>query len=121
QKAHVGLEQQLRQLSLAGGSTQEGKGRIMVQETKGFIPEVEKSKEAQRIQKATSLVHEGHTRKAVRTLLSEGVPAVSEQTINDLEALHPPGPHILPRCPSNAPPMMDIDKEILKNIAIREL
>lgn len=121
QKAHVGLEQQLRQLSLTGGSTQEEKGRIMVQETKGFIPEGEKSKEAQRIQKATSLVHEGHTRKAVRTLLSEGVPAVSEQTIKDLKALHPPGPHILPRCPSNAPPMMNIDKEILKNIAIREL
>lgn len=104
QKAHIGLEQQLRQMSLTGGSSHERKSRAAQEVDEELVPD-----------------SEGHTRKAVRTLLSEGIPTISEQAISDLKQLHPQGPDSLPKCPSTAPPVMNMDKEILKNIAIREL
>ena len=81
----------------------------------------EDGKEAQRVQKAATLVHEGHTRRAVRCLLSEGVPTISERAIEDLRKLHPQGPSILPVCPHDAPTVLNVDKEIIKDIVIREL
>ena len=123
QKSHLGLEQQLRQIAITSiplaGSERDGK-------TEGKVPSaeaetVQDSKEAQRVQKATTLVHEGHTRRAVRCLLSEGVPTISEKVIEDLRKLHPPGPSILPTCPHDAPTVLNVDKEVIKDIVIKEL
>ena len=124
QKSHLGLEQQLRQIAITSvpveaKSERDGK-------TEGKVPNTEAetiqdSKEAQRVQKATTLVHEGHTRRAVRCLLSEGVPTISEKVIEDLRKLHPPGPSILPTCPHDAPTVLNVDKEVIKDIVIKEL
>lgn len=75
----------------------------------------------QRIQKATTLVHEGHVRRAVRSLLSDGIPSISATTIANLKSLHPRGPELLPSCPEEAPILMRIDRDVLKNIVTREL
>ena len=56
-------------------------------------------KELRRIQKAATLVHEGHVRKAVRSLFTEGVPSLTEETMKNLKELHPQGPPTLRAAP----------------------
>ena len=118
QKAHTNLERQLREMSLTGVVyQQEGNGVGQMREVKDHKDEPN----VQKIKKATTLVHEGHVRRAVRSLLSEGVPSITERTIENLKSLHPQGPSRLPRCPEDAPTMLRVDKEKLREIIKREL
>jgi hypothetical protein len=131
EKAHKALEKQLKGLTITGdpigrseviySNRPEGKEEGENRRHQGSIPEDRDDKEKQRIQRATTLVHEGHTRRAVRCLLSEGVPSISEKTRSDLRKLHPQGPLVLPICPQDAPRMLVADKEKIKEIVLKEL
>ena len=126
QKAHTGLEDQLRAMTLGRAREWKAETKEVKQETReeveeGTKEEKDPDQELRRIQKAATLVHEGHVRKAVRSLFTEGVPSLTEDTMRSLRELHPQGPPILPRCPSDAPEMMRIDKKVLAQIVNREL
>ena len=106
QKAHTGLENQLRAMTLGGAREWKGEIKEVKQEAKEGVEErtreeKEPDRELRRIQKATTLVHEGHVRKAVRSLFTEGVPSLTEDTMRSLRELHPRGPP-----PSRDAPLM---------------
>ena len=106
-------------MSLTGSAYghEEGDIKVETKEAKEDVTEIS----VQRIRKAATLVYEGHPRRAVRGLASEGVPSITQRTIDNLKNLHPQGPSKLPRCPQEAPEVLRIDKDKVKDIIKREL
>ena len=114
EKAHTGLENQMRFLSM-NAQLPTGENRTGIESQEAV------SEDQRKINKATTLVKEGHVRRAVRGMLSKGTVTVDERVIKALEELHPKGPNYIKQCPKSAPKMLKIDKELIKEIVKREL
>ena len=89
QKAHTGLENQLRAMTLGRAREWKAETNEVKQETReeveeGTREEKDPDQELRRIQKAATLVHEGHVRKAVHGLFTGGVPSLTEDTMRSL-------------------------------------
>ena len=73
------------------------------------------------VSKAVTLVYEGHTRRAVKSLLNEEIVPLDQSRINALKNLHPQGPSSLPSCPADAPKVITVDKDLIRDIISREM
>src|SRR5690606_24953507 len=71
--------------------------------------------------KAVTLVYEGHTRRAVKSLLNEEIVPLDQSRINALKNLHPQGPSSLPSCPADAQKVITVDKDLIRDIISREM
>ena len=67
------------------------------------------------------MVYEGHTRRAVKSLLNEEMTPLDQSKIDTLKRLHPAGPTSLPRCPTDAPKIIAVDKDLIRDIISREM
>src|SRR5690606_36277277 len=89
----------------------------------GVPPPGDQRKDAEKatITRAISLVHEGHVRRAVKGLLSEATIELSDEKTEILKKLHPLGPTNLRACPEDAPRIVTVDKEIIRDIINKEM
>jgi hypothetical protein len=82
-----------------------------------MVEDPEEVARMRKIDKATSLVYEGHARRAVQSLARTGAADMDETRLAKLKGLHPKrGNSPLPNPPAHAPRVMQVDKEKLVEI-----
>ena len=110
-KTHKTLERQMRDATLSDA----------VPEIKDQKANDSEDASLRKIQKAASLVYDGHIRRAVKGLLQDPIPTLTDGSRAELRALHPKGPTNLPPRPRNSARTLNIDKDSLRDIISRDL